>query len=143
MRTVALIAMLLAGLGTASAEGLAGMEKTILPAIKANWIAFRNYDGRQYVYFTMLLAYRCGLKAVRFGVNGASMDEAFPLPPCDPDNPNAIDAEKYPPYITMPLGAAETMGVQIIYADGEKSAVVTFRPCQGGPPDATCAALVE
>lgn len=143
MRVLVLLAMLFAGFQSASAAGLMGMEKTILPAIKDSWIAFRNYDGRQYVYFTMLVTYRCGLQAVRFGVNGGPMDEAFPLPPCDPDNPNAIDAEAYPPYITMPLGAAETVGVQIIYSDGEKSEVVTFRPCAGGAPDATCAALVD
>lgn len=31
------------------------MEKQILPMAAANWITFRNYDGRQLICFTHLV----------------------------------------------------------------------------------------
>ena len=93
MRSIAAIVALVAfaTLGPAAAQGTLGMEKQILPVRTANWAAFRNYDGRQWIYFTHLVTYRCGLEEIRYSVNSMALDETFPLPPCDPQNPNAID----------------------------------------------------
>ncbi|VAW15482.1 hypothetical protein MNBD_ALPHA09-1313 [hydrothermal vent metagenome] len=130
--------------GTANGPALGqilGQEKTILPLIKANWIAFRNFGGRQLVYFTMLQSYRCGLSEVRFSINDDGLGEYFPMPPCDPQRPNAIDTEKWPPYITMPLGTAKWAAVQLVYADGEESEPVRFGLCDA-PGDSACAVVL-
>ena len=142
-RTIAALAaaLLATALAVPGAAQILGQEKTILPMIKANWIAFRNFDGRQLVYFTMLQSYRCGLSEVRFSVNDDGLGEYFPLPPCDPQRPNEIDAEKWPPYITMPLGTAEWVQVQIVYSDGEESEPVRFAPCDNAG-DSTCAVVM-
>jgi hypothetical protein len=101
MRLSLMAAATIALIVGADAAGLVGMEKQILPMTRENWVAFRNYDGRQYVYFTHLVVYRCGLAAIRYSLNDRTLDHEFPLAPCDPDNPNAIDAEAHPPYIAV------------------------------------------
>jgi len=118
------------------------MEKQILPMTKDSWVAFRDYDGRQFIYFTQLLVYRCGLAEIRFSIDGDDLAERFPLPPCDPERPNEIDAEKYPPYLTLPLGSASEIAVQVVYSDGEESEVHRYVPCENAG-DSTCTVLVE
>ncbi|MCP4303652.1 MAG: hypothetical protein GY788_01975 [bacterium] len=109
---------------------------------KANWVAFRNYDGKQWIYFTHLIVYSCGLKEVRYSIDSDLLRERFPLPPCNPDNPHAIDPVEYPPYLVMPQGTAGRIAVQLVYADREESEVVKFAPCDVGD-DSTCAILVK
>ena len=125
-----------------AAAGLVGLEKQILPVTKQAWVAFRNYDGRQWIYFTHLVVYRCGLAEIRYSIGSEALDESFPLPPCDPDNPNAIDPVAHPPYITLPLGTAVSIAVQVIYEDGEASETVRLAPCEV-TGDQTCAMLLE
>lgn len=128
--------------GPASAQGLAGLEKQVLPMTRANWVAFRNWGGRQFVYFTHLMAYRCGLAEVRYRLEPGAKEAVFPLPPCDPQNPHAIDAATYPPYLDLPLGTATGVAVQVVYKDGEESETVHLAPCDAAG-EATCAVLVE
>ncbi|MFV2035821.1 MAG: hypothetical protein ACC631_12080 [Halocynthiibacter sp.] len=138
---VAAALAIVALMGSASAQsGLLGQEKTIVPLIKPSWISFRNYNGRQLIYFTMLQTYRCGLREIRYSLNSEDLDRRFALPPCDPQRPNAIDAEKYPPYISLPMGAVQSAAVQVTFADGSASAVARFTPCDT-PGDSACAVL--
>ena len=136
----AIVVFVAIGIAEGSSGQTLGQEKTILPMIKANWIAFRDYDGRQFVYFTMLQSYRCGLKEIRFSLDNEDLGEYFPLPPCDPERPNAIDAEQWPPYITMPLGTATWAMVQLVYSDGEISEPARFARCEN-TGDSACAVL--
>ena len=91
--------------------------KPIMGATKANWVAVREYDGRDLIYFTHLLSWRCGLVGVRYSINGAPMQD-WPLPPCliDTAAPNAVpqDAQIYE---THPLGSIQSVEVEIIYDD--------------------------
>jgi hypothetical protein len=123
-----------------SAQGLAGQEKQILPLIKSSWIAFTVYTGRQFIYFSNMLAYRCGLAEIRYSINSQSLNQKFPLPPCDATNPQALDTVKYPPFVTLPLGTAKELAVQAVFKDGSNTDIVRFKPCAG---EATCAILVE
>ena len=143
MKTVVAIFLLLSafGIGAVEAQGLAGQEKQILPLIKPNWIAFRNYSGRRFIYFSNLLAYRCGLSEIRFSVNSDALDRTFPLPPCDPAQPQALDAAKYPPFVSLALGTAREVTVRVIFKDGSATDTVRFKPC-GNAGDGTCAAVV-
>lgn len=143
IRAIALAALVAFGMAApAAAQGTLGLEKQILPMTTANWAAFRNYDGRQWIYFTHLLAYRCGLAEIRYSLNATVPDQTFPLPPCDPQNPNAIDPVAHPPYIVLPPGSAETLAIRVTYSDGEESETVVLAPCDVAG-DQTCAVLVE
>lgn len=119
--------MLLAALavGTSApalAQGLLGQEPKVLDMTRSSWAYFRDYNGRQLVYFTHLEAYRCGIAEVRYSLNSDALDREWKLQPCDPQKPNVITTDK--PYIALPLGTARSVTVQLTFNDGSKSAVV-------------------
>lgn len=91
--------------------------KPIMNATKGNWVAVREYDGNDLIYFTHLLSWRCGLVGVRYSINGAPMRD-WPLPPCQVDTnaPNAIqsDAKIYEVHPLRTIGAVR---VEVIYDD--------------------------
>jgi hypothetical protein len=91
--------------------------KPILTATKGNWVAVREYDGRDLVYFTHLLAWRCGIAGLRYSINGAEMVD-YPVPACQTDTatPNALPADHLP-FIYQPLKSVETVAVEVIYDD--------------------------
>lgn len=137
---LAFLALVLASCG-ASAQGLVGMEKQILPMTKQNWIAFRNFGGQQLVYFTHLVVYRCGLAEIRYSISSDDLDQRFAMPPCEPERPNAIPSD-FLPFVSLPPGTADSVTVQVVYADGEESEALRFMPCDIGD-DGTCAQLAE
>lgn len=93
--------------------------RPILEATRANWVAVREYDGKDLVYFTHLIAWRCGLSSVRFTINDASQVYEWPMEPCyeGTAQPNAIKAEDYLPYVELPLGSAQAIAVVITLDD--------------------------
>jgi hypothetical protein len=108
--------------GPAGAQGFtsAAEVRPILEATRASWIAVREYEGRDLVYFTHLVAWRCGLSEVRFTINDASQIYVWPLEPCyeGTAQPNAIRDEAFLPYVELPLGAAQTIAVVMTLDDG-------------------------
>jgi len=141
MRFLLIFLLSASGLGGAFAQGLVGLEKQILPITTADWLAFRNYDGRQLVYFTHLVVYRCGLSEIRYSINSDTLDQRFELSACDPQRPNEIPADELP-FLALPLGSAQEVAVQIVYTDGETSEVLRYVPCDIDD-EGTCAKLVE
>jgi hypothetical protein len=94
-------------------------QKSILRDTTGSWIAFREYNGLL-VYFSHLMTYRCAIKSVRFGLDGAPPDTAYEMPACDPDNPftlpeDAIVFKKLP-------GKTKSMSVVVEFFDGEQIA---------------------
>jgi len=97
--------------------------KPILGMTQGNRVALRLYDGRDLMYFTQLVAWRCGLWEVRYGINGAPPVEVFPLEPCytETAQPNVmVDMENYLPYLSFNGGSVETVIVDVTYDDGSK-----------------------
>lgn len=92
--------------------------KMILDATKAQWIAVREWEGQDLIYFTNLLAWRCGLTSVSFSVNGEPA-EALTMEPCHEDTatPNALMATDILPYVTKPLGSVQSVTVSVTYDD--------------------------
>lgn len=93
--------------------------KPILMLTKGNWVAVREFNGQDLLYFTHLEAWRCGLDQVRYFVN-----EGKPLmremEPCyeDTPTPNALKLEGHLPYNTHELGSIETVTVEVTFDDG-------------------------
>lgn len=92
--------------------------KPILTATRGNWVAVRDWDGQDLLYVTHLMAWRCGLVALRVGVNGA-VPEDWPLPPCHMDTatPNALTPEDGLPYRAFAAGSIQSITVEITYDD--------------------------
>ncbi|WP_243612165.1 hypothetical protein [Shimia aestuarii] len=91
--------------------------RPILEATRANWIAVREYNGLDLLYFTHLLSWRCGLHEVRFALNGGE-SMVFDLPPCDAEGPSpAAIPEDAVIYLNYPLGSIETVEVELLYDD--------------------------
>lgn len=93
--------------------------KPILQATKANWIAVRLYDGRDLLYFTNLLAWRCGVAKIEYAVNGSDMVE-FKAEPCylDDAQPNALKAEGLDAIlVAFPPDTVATVDVRVTFGD--------------------------
>jgi hypothetical protein len=123
---IAAFVVFLYGTPVMAQSSLLGQEKKILAMIKANWVGFRNYNGRQLIYFTMLESYRCGIESVRYSLNSDALDKVWKLQPCDRKNPHAIKTTK--PYLSLPLGTAKSIAVQLTFPDGSKSEIVHKAP---------------
>lgn len=97
--------------------------RPILSATAANWIAVREWEGHDVIYFTHLMTYRCALAEVRFGVNGAPATELWQAEPCYRDEPVpfAQKSETHKPHTALDrydLGSVQTIRVEITYPDG-------------------------
>lgn len=92
--------------------------RPILDATRGNWIAVRDFNGKDLVYVTHLWSWRCGLLEMRVGINGGQL-QVWPMPPCHIDDPapNAVKPEDGLPYAEFPQGSVATIEVQIIYDD--------------------------
>lgn len=94
--------------------------RPILGMTKANWIAVREYDGHDIIYFTQLMSWRCGLSAIRYAINDGPMQD-FELPACyiDTATPNSIGENDTIMIMGLALGSVQKVTVEITYDDGE------------------------
>lgn len=92
--------------------------KPILTATKTSWAALREYDGKDLLYFTHLVAWRCGLHEIQYSVNGAAL-QVFEVEACytDTAQPNAMKLETHLPYVSYDLGSVSHVSVTLIYDD--------------------------
>ena len=94
--------------------------KPILDATKAKWVSVREYDGKDLLYFTHLMAWRCGIDEIHYAVNGGA-ESAWKGEACydGEAQPNAIKATDVLPFVTFPLGSVSSVTVRLVYDDGE------------------------
>lgn len=93
--------------------------RPMLDATRARWIAVREYEGKDLLYFTNLLAWRCGLDAIFYSVNGSGETRWNGEPCYDGEAvPNAQKAADKLPYVSFPLGSVESVTVRLQYDDG-------------------------
>lgn len=105
--------------------------KPILSMTKQNWVAVRLYEGNDLVYFTHLLAWRCGLWEIRYSINSDETLQSFPMEPCHEETaqPNAMtNVVNFLPYITLPPESVETIYVELVFDDGTTDFAVFTRP---------------
>ncbi len=127
---LALLVSIVAALpGKARAQStLAGNEKKILtmPQMQSNWVSFRDFNGRQLIYFTLLEAYKCGIRKVAYSINSEALDQEWLLQPCNPERQQEVTTNK--PYLSLPPGTARFIAVQLTFNDNSRSPVVRKRP---------------
>lgn len=98
--------------------------KSILEMTKPQWIAVREFDGKDLLYFTNLLAWRCGVSEIRYGLNGSAVDTVFAMEPCHEGTaaPNALMMENGElPYVTLDLGSVATVSVLVVFDDDSQT----------------------
>lgn len=99
-------------------DSLKSGQKQILDQLWTAWVSFREYNGTL-VYFTHLVSYRCGIERIEYALDNSGAFENWPLPACNPDNPNAVpdNAELYR---KIPK-STKSMQVIVTYYDGTRS----------------------
>lgn len=98
--------------------------KQMLNQFSSSWLSWRDYDGKTLLYFTALLTQRASLKAIRYSIDGDSLDKTFPFKAPKPgEGPNEIGDGL--PYIEVPA-AAKSATVELEFADGTKSEKKSF-----------------
>lgn len=129
MKAFALIALLVAGAAMARAEGFttAAEVRPLLDMTRPDWVTIRDHDGQDLVYFAHLLAWRCGLSEIRYGLNGAPPTEVFAMEPCHENTaqPNEITSDRV--HIAQPAGSVRSVTVRLIYDDGKTQEAVFKR----------------
>lgn len=126
--TIFFAALFMSGSAQAQSFTTAAEVRPILGATKSSWVALREYDGNDLLYFTHLVAWRCGLTAVWYTVNGGEA-EPWVMEPCYEAEPapGAIKAEEHLPYVVFDLHSVQTVTVELEYDDGERGSAAFSR----------------
>ena len=125
--TTPIVAIVLLAVFSLSASAMPPKQmKQILNMTQSNWVSFRDFNGKQLIYFTHLESYTCGIKEVRYSINSDDLDKVWELQPCDTKNPMAVIKDII--YLTVPLGTAKSIAVQVTFTDGTKSEIVHKNP---------------
>ncbi len=119
MRRALILAMVLAGPAQAANFTTAEEVKPILQMTQGNWVAVREFNGQDLLYFTHLESWRCGLDQVRYFINEGK-PQVREMEPCydDTPTPNALKLEGHLPYVVHKLGSIQTVTVEVTYDDG-------------------------
>ena len=95
---------------------------------RSQWLSFREHPpGAWLVSFSYLAPKTCGIREARYSIDSDALDQVVPLPACNLQEPYSGFPSDYNPYRNL----ARRPGVvkaRILYADGTRSEVVTFRP---------------
>lgn len=92
--------------------------RPILEATRMNWLAIGAEPGNDFLYVTHIWSWRCGLKQMKFSLNGGPLEE-WPLPPCHEGtaSPNAItDSDGLPLKMFAP-GEVQAVAVWLLLDD--------------------------
>jgi hypothetical protein len=127
MRMISTGVAALAFAGAAQAQQFTSAAEVgpILQATRANWVAVREYDGKDLVYFTQVLSWRCGLSEIRYGLNGAAPETVLPMEPCyeTEAQPNALKMDQgVDIYLTEPLKSVQSIDIVLKLDDGTEAA---------------------
>lgn len=94
--------------------------RPMLDITRDDWITVREFDGKDQLLFTQILAWRCGLDGVSYAVNGGDRAK-LEMEPCyeGETQPNAIRDDAFLPYVFLDLGAVQSVEVWLTYDDGD------------------------
>ncbi len=106
-------------------DALVASQKAMIEQTWTGWVAFDVSGNRGNVYFTSIAVFSCGLKEVRYGLNGGPLDKLLPMPPCNPDQPFSMPSG-FVPYFKV-TDDVKSMSVEVVYKDGTTSGVKEFK----------------
>ena len=117
-------ALVLAGLQFASAEEI---DKSRVPPVEtyramldanksSGWVQFRNYNGKQWIYFTALQVLNCRIDEIRYSINSEELDQRFNLVKCNPQVPFNMPSNLKisDTAIVLSPGEAKNIAVQVV-----------------------------
>ena len=122
MRVIAALFVALGLSGPAQAMDFTKADdiEPILGMTKMNWVAVREWDGKDLLYFTHLITYRCGIEQVRYYINVGKprireMEECY----WDLPQPFIIqDPNGYVIYDEFEMQSIQTITVEITLKNG-------------------------
>jgi len=112
----ALMTVILALPGNAQMSTAAEV-KPILQLTKGNWIAVREFDEQDLLYFTHLEVFRCGLAQIRYAIND-SKPLVWQTEPCEGDATFTGSSADRLPYTGFPLGLVQMVRIELTFDDG-------------------------
>lgn len=130
MRIISGIALALVWAGVAVAQNFttAAEVKPILDLTKDSWIAVREWEGNDLIYFTHLESWRCGLTKIEYSVNGGAVMQHEPEPCYEFEaQPNVLKIPDHWPYVSLPFQSVQTVDVTVTYDDGTTQTVAFER----------------
>ncbi len=98
--------------------------------IKNQILSFKQEGDADFIYFTAILGWRCGMRELFYGVNGEPAVIQFPLEPCYREfrDPNSFDGTNtWPFFIKVPTGSVQTVTLRAIYEDGTSATFTSER----------------
>ncbi len=126
INTFIVVILLFSGLTFTANAMPAEQMKKILNMTQNSWVSFRDFNGKQLIYFTHLEAYTCGIKEVHYSLNSDELDKVWELQPCASKGISVIKKDMI--YLTLPLGTVKSIAVQLIFTDGTKSEIIHKKP---------------
>ena len=100
-------------------------NKQIMEQFWTSWIAFDASGNTGLVYYSQMLSYRCGIREVRYSLNGESSRQGDRHAALQSEGSLRASRRLFLPYFKV--GPEVTsMAVQVTYADGSTSPVRTF-----------------
>lgn len=100
-------------------------------AIKDQILSFKEDGDLDYIYFTTILSWRCGVQELYYGLNDDPAVTQFPLEPCYRDlrapNTHKELGTTYPFFIKLPKGSAQNVTLRVIYEDGASATFTSAR----------------
>jgi hypothetical protein len=102
-------------------------------SIKDQILSFgRPSEAEDYIYFTALLSWRCGVLGIYYGFNDNPPDQQFPMEPCYRDlrEPNMMQhagEPGFPIFLAVPAGSVQKVTLRILYEDGKIADFVSER----------------
>lgn len=122
------------------------LYETMLDANKAKgWVQFRNFNGKQLLYFSLLQTLHCRLKEIRYSINSDALDQTVDLVKCNkaiPFNIGQKDILEGRVYKSMPLNTAQWVAVQVVWEDDVKSDINKVKVCED-VGEASCGIVFE
>ena len=109
-------------------EGAAFIHQQIKDAM----LGFTEQGDSDYIYFTQLISWRCGVQEVHYGFNEDLPVNRLPLEPCNRElaNPNTMKetgAGPYPLFLIVPKGSVQQVKLRVIYEDGQSASFLSER----------------
>lgn len=100
-------------------------------SIKDTALSFKQEGEEDFIYFTNLIAWRCGVASMIYGVNDDRPTIPFPMEPCwrDLREPNTMKMEDpaFPFFLKVPTGSVQKVTIRILYENGSMAEFVVDR----------------